>query len=59
MSDVKFQYSFKEVDIGNSDKTKRETLEKNEGKLAIVGDNHHLPFYPVGRLRKYDSGVIS
>ena len=51
MSKIKIPYSFKKVDIGKTDKTKRIAVERHEGKLAIVEDFHEKPTCLVGILR--------
>ena len=57
MDNIKIPYSFEEIDIGKTDKTKRKAIESNKGRLAVVGDEHYEPFHPIGMLRNGDAGV--
>ncbi|MBU2053235.1 MAG: hypothetical protein KJ721_03255 [Nanoarchaeota archaeon] len=57
MSEIKIPYSYKIVDIGKTDKTKRIAVESHEGKLAVVKDDHQEGYCPTGILEIGDRDV--
>ena len=45
---------FKKVDLGKTEDSKKVAVQKNFGRLAVVGDEHSEPYYHMGKLMKHN-----
>ena len=54
MSEVQIPYSYKIVDIGKTDESRREAIVAHDGKLAVLGDDHQEGYFSTGILRVGD-----